>query len=132
MTKLARASVSGAVAFAAAQVVDMRVTGRQGSATPVLGFEALTRRRVPDGVPRVFVGYAVQSALAPMAALAASRTSQRVLPRFGAAVMAPLVWAGIVNPALGVSSWPGHWTRDDWTRELTLKSVLAVAVLAAL
>jgi hypothetical protein len=37
MTKLARASVSGAVAFAAAQVVDSRVTGRGPSETPVLG-----------------------------------------------------------------------------------------------
>jgi hypothetical protein len=132
MTRLARASLSGAVAFAAAQVVDMRVTGRQGSATPILGFEALTRQRVPDGVPRVLVGYAVQSALAPMAAVAADRTGPAVVRRFGAAVLTPLVWAGVVNPALGVSSWPWQWTRNDWTRELTLKSALAVGVLAAL
>jgi hypothetical protein len=132
MTKLARASVSGAVAFAAAQVVDIRVTGRGGSETPVRGFEALTRRPVPDGVPQVFVGYVVQSALAPMAAVAATRAGPRLPARFGAAVLAPLVWVGVVNPALGVSSWPWHWSRDDWTRELTLKSVLAVAVVAAL
>jgi hypothetical protein len=67
-----------------------------------------------------------------MAAVAATLAGPRLPPRFGAAVLAPLVWAGILNPALGVSSCPWHWTRDDWTRELTLKSVLAVAVLAAL
>jgi hypothetical protein len=132
MARLARASFSGAVAFAAAQMVDIRVNDRQGSETPVLGVEALTRRPIPDAVPRVLVGYAVQSALAPMAAVAATLAGPRVAPRFGAAVLAPLLWAGIVNPALGASSWPWHWTRDDWTREFTLKGVLAVAVLAAL
>ena len=34
LTKLARASAGGALALAAAQMVDMRVTGRQGSDTP--------------------------------------------------------------------------------------------------
>jgi hypothetical protein len=65
-----------------------------------------------------------------MAAVAATLARPRVAHRFGAAVLAPLLWVGFVNPALGVSSWPWRWTRDDWTRELTLKSVLAVAVSA--
>jgi hypothetical protein len=132
MSRLARASISGAVAFGVAQMIDIRVTGRHGSQTPVLAFERLTRRTVPDGALDVLVGYAVQSALAPIAAVAATLVGPRVAPRFGAAVLAPLLWVGIVNPALGVSSWPWHWTQDDWTRELTLKSVLAIAVVAAI
>ena len=56
LTKLPRASVGGALALAAAQMVDMRVTGRQGSDTPIRGFEALTRRRVRGTVARAAVG----------------------------------------------------------------------------
>lgn len=132
LTKLPRASVGGALALATAQMVDMRVTGRQGSDTPIRGFEALTRRRVRATVARAAVGYAVQSSLAPLAAVAAVLAGQRVTRRFGAAALAPLAFVGIVNPALGISAWPWRWTRSDWTRELTLKSVMAVAVVAAL
>ena len=132
MRRLARASVTGATVFAAVQMIDIQVTGRHGSDTPVLAFEALTRRTVPGGVPRMLVGYAVQSSLAPAAAVAGMLAGRSAVRRFGAALLAPFVVAGIINPALGASSWPWHWTRDAWTREFTLKSVLAVAVVATL
>jgi hypothetical protein len=132
LTKLARASAAGAVAFAAAQMVDIRITGRPTSDTPVRAVEALSRRRVRSAVARAAVGYTVQSSLAPVAAVAATLAGQRVTRRFAAAVLAPIVVVGTLNPVLGVSAWPWRWTRSDWTRELTLKSVLAVAVLVAL
>ncbi len=132
LAKLARASAGGALALAAAQMVDMRVTGRPGSDTPVRGFEILTRRRVRGTATRTAVGYAVQSTLAPLAAVAAALDNQRMTRRFAAAAVAPLIVTVIVNPTLGASAWPWHWTRSDWMHELTLKSVLAVAVVAAL
>ena len=132
LTKLARASAGGALALAAAQMVDMQLTGRQGSDTPVRAFEALTRHRVRNDAEGAAVGYSVQSCLAPLGAVAALRAGERVTRRFGAAFFAPLVFVGIVGPALGASAWPWHWTRNDWTRELTLKSVLAIAIIAAL
>jgi hypothetical protein len=132
LTKLARASAGGALALAAAQMVDMRVTGRQGSDTPVRAFEALTRHRVRNDAEGTAVGYFVQSSLAPLGAVAALLAGERVTRRFGAAFLAPLVFVGIVGPAVGASAWPWHWTRNDWTRELTLKSVLAIAIIAGL
>jgi hypothetical protein len=130
--KLARASVVGALALAAAQMVDMRVTGRPGSDTPVRAVEILTRHRVQNAAARAAVGYAVQSSLAPVAAVAAHLAGQRLTRRFAAATLAPLIVVGIVNPALGTSTWPWHWTRNDWTRELALKSALAIATIGAL
>lgn len=132
LTKLARASAGGALALAAAQAVDMRLTGRPGSDTPVRGFELLSGRHVRGTAARIAVGYAVQSSLAPLASVATALAGQRVTRRFGAAALAPLVVTAIVNPTVGVSAWPWHWTRSDWTRELTLKSVLALVVTAAL
>jgi hypothetical protein len=131
-THLARASASGALALAAAQMVDMQVTGRPGSDTPVRAVEILRHRPVRDAAARTAVGYSVQSLLAPVAAVAGQLAGPRVTRRFAAATLAPLVVVGIVNPAFGVSPWPWRWTRDDWTRELTLKSVLAIATIAAL
>jgi hypothetical protein len=132
LLKLARASACGALALAAAQDVDMRVTGRPGSDTPVRGFEILSRRCVRGTVARTAVGYAVQSSLAPLAAVAAGLAGQRVTRRFAAAMLSPLIVTVIVNPTFGASAWPWHWARSDWTRELTLKSVLAIAIVAAL
>ena len=132
LSKLARASAGGALALAAAQIVDMRVTGRSGSDTPVRGFEILSRHRVRGTAARTAVGYAVQSSLAPLGAVAAARAGPRVTRRFGAAALAPLLFVGVVNPAFGASAWPWRWTRSDWTRELTLKSVMAIAIIAAL
>ena len=132
LTKLVRASAGGALALAAAQMVDMRVTGRPGSDTPIRGFEILSRRRVRGTAARTAVAYSVQSSLAPVGAVAAVLAGQRVTRRFGAAAMAPLLFVGVVNPAFGASAWPWRWTRSDWTRELTLKSVMAIAIIAAL
>jgi len=132
LMKLARASVSGALALAAAQMVDMRVTGRHGSDTPVLAAEVLTRRHIRQPAVRAAVGYGVQSSLAPVAAVAALLAGPRVTARLGAATLAPIVVVGTINPALGTTTWPWRWTRNYWTRELTLKSVLAVATVAAL
>ena len=132
LTKLARASAGGALALAAAQMVDMRVTGRQASDTPVRGFEALSRHHVRNPAERAVVGYAVQSSLAPLGAGAALLAGHQLTRRFGAATLAPLLFVGIVNPALGISPWPSRWTRSDWTRELTLKSVMAIAIIAPL
>jgi len=132
MRNLARASASGALALAAAQMLDMRVTGRQGSDTPVRAFEALSRHRVRNAAERAAVAYAVQSSLAPLGAVAALLAGQRGTRRFGAAALGPLVFVGIVGPALGASAWPWRWTSRDWARELTLKSVMAIAVIAAL
>jgi hypothetical protein len=113
-------------------MVDMRVTRRPGSDTPVRAVEILRHRPVRGAGARTAVGYSVQSLLGPVAAAAAHRAGPRVTRRFAAATLAPLVVVGIVNPALGVSPWPWRWTRNDWTRELTLKSVLAIATIAAL
>jgi hypothetical protein len=131
-TKLARASAGGALALATAQMIDMLVTGRQGSDSPVRAFETLSRHCVQSAAARVAVGYAVQSTLAPVGAVAAVLAGQRATHRLGAATIAPLVVSGILNPAFGSAAWPWHWTRSDWTRELTLKSVLAIAVITAL
>ena len=132
LTKLARASAGGALALAAAQMVDIRVTGRQASDTPVRAFEGLTRHRVRSPAGRAAVGYAVQSSLAPLGAGAALLAGHQLTRRLGAATLAPLLFVGIVNPALGISTWPWRWTRSDWTRELTLKSVMAIAIVAPL
>jgi hypothetical protein len=131
-TKLARASACGALGLGAAQMIDMRVTGRQGSDTPVRAFEAVSHRQVRGRAARAAVGYAVQSTLGPLGAVAAVLAGEKMTRRFGAAALPPLLVAGIVSPALGASTWPWRWTRIDWTRELTLKSAFAIAVVAAL
>ncbi len=132
LTKLARASVEGALALAAAQTVDMRLTGRPSSDTPLRTFEAVSRRRVRSPAARAAVGYAVQSSLAPAGAVAAVLAGEPVTRRFVAAALTPLAVVGTVGPALGASAWPWCWTRSDWTREFALKSVLALAIVAAL
>jgi hypothetical protein len=132
MTNLAHACVSGAVALAAAQIVDMRVFGRHPTDTPVHAFQTVTHLQVPEGLPRTIVGYVVQSLLAPMAAVAATLAGERAAPRFVAALVVSLSLPTVVNPALGASDWPSHWTKNDWTRELLIKSVLATTVVAAL
>ena len=132
LMKLARASVDGALALAAAQMVDMRLTGRPVSDTPLRTFEAVSRRRVRSPKARAAVGYAVQSSLAPAGAVAAVLAGEPVTRRLGAAVLTPLAVVGFVGPALGASAWPWYWTRRDWTRELALKSVLALAIVAGL
>jgi hypothetical protein len=130
LPKLARASARGALALAAVQMVDVRVTGRPGSDTPVRGFEIVSHRRVRSTAARTAVGYAVQSSLAPLAAVAAALAGPRKMRRFGAAALAPLIVTVIVNPTFGASAWPRRWTKSDWTRELTLKSVMAIAIIA--
>jgi hypothetical protein len=131
-TKLAQASVDGALALAAAQMVDMRLTGRPGSETPLATFEAVSRRRVRSPAARSAVGYAVQSSLAPVGAIAAVLAGKQTTRRYVAAALTPLAVVGTVGPAVGASAWPWRWTRSDWTRELTLKSAMAIAVVAAL
>jgi hypothetical protein len=130
LTKLARVSAWGALALGAAQMVDVRVTGRPGSDTPVRGFEILSHRCVRSTVARTALGYAVQSSLAPLAAVAASLAGPPKTRRFGAAALAPLIVTVVVNPTFGASAWPWRWTKSDWTRELTLKSVMAIAIIA--
>jgi hypothetical protein len=131
-TKLARASAFGPLALGAAQILDMRVTGRRASDTPVRAFEAVSHHQVRGGAARATVGYAVQSTLGPLGAVAAVSAGERMTRRLGAAALPPLLVAGIVSPALGASAWPWRWTRIDWTRELALKSAFAIAVVAAL
>jgi hypothetical protein len=113
-------------------MIDMLVSGRQGSDSPVRVFETVSRHRVQSAAARVAVGYAVQSTLAPVGAVAAVLAGQRVTRQLGAATIAPLVVSGILNPAFGSAAWPWHWTPTDWTRELTLKSALAMAIVIAL
>lgn len=132
MANLARASASGAITFAAAQLIDMRLTGRPSSDTPIRAVELLIKRPVKGRLLRTVLAYGVQSSLAPSAALAASLAGGRPTRRFGAAFLAPFAFVALVNPALGVAAGPRRWTAGDWTRELTLKSVLAIAVTAAL
>ena len=132
VTNFGRASVTGALVLAVAQMIDMRVTGRSASGTPVRAVEIVTRTRVRDPAARAAVGYAVQSFLAPVSAVAAQLAGPRTTQRLGAATLAPLVVVGVLNPSLGASAWPWRWTRNDWTRELTLKSVLAISVMVAL
>jgi hypothetical protein len=132
ITRIALASASGAVALAAAQNADMWITGRRASETPVRAFEILTGRFVSSQTARTAVGYAVQSFLGPTAAVAARLAGRRVAARLAAATLAPISVVGIVNPVLGSAQWPWRWTREDWTRELTLKSVLAIAVVTTL
>jgi hypothetical protein len=132
MTNLARASASGAVSFAAAQLIDIRLTGRPSSDTPVRAVEMLIRRPVKGPLLRTVLAYGVQSSLAPTAVVAASLAGASPTRRLGAAFLAPVAFVALVNPALGVSTWPWRWTAGDWVRELTLKSVLAIAVTAAL
>ncbi len=132
MTNLARASASGAITFAAAQLLDMRLTGRSSSDTPVCAVERLIGRSVQGAVLRNVLAYGVQSSLAPSAAVAASLAGGRPRRRLGAAFLAPFTFVALVNPALGASTWPWRWTAGDWVRELTLKSALALSVTAAL
>jgi hypothetical protein len=131
-TKLARASACGALGLGVAQIVDMRITGRQGSDTPVRAFEVVSHHQVRGAAARAAVGYAVQSTLGPLGAVAAVLAGEKTTRRFGAAALASLLVAGVVSPALGASTWPWRWTRIDWMRELTLKSAFAIAVIAAL
>jgi hypothetical protein len=132
MTNVARASASGAITFAAAQLIDMRLTGRPSSDTPVRAVEKLIGHPVQGPLLRKALGYGVQSSLAPSAAVAASLAGGRPTRRLGAAFLAPFAFVALVNPALGVSAWPWHWSAGDWARELTLKSTLAIAVTVAL
>jgi hypothetical protein len=132
MTNVARASASGAITFAAAQLIDMRLTGRPSSDTPVRAVEKLIGHPVQDPLLRKVLAYGVQSSLAPSAAVAASLAGRRPTRRLGAAFLAPFAFVALVNPALRVSTWPWHWTAGDWVRELTLKSALAIAVTVAL
>jgi hypothetical protein len=132
MTNLPRASASGAITLAAAQLFDMWLTGRPSSNTPVRAVERLIGRPVQGPLLRNVLAYGVQSSLAPSAAAAASLAGGRPTRRFGAAFLAPFTFVALVNPAIGASAWPWRWTAGDWVRELTLKSALAIAVLAAL
>ena len=132
MSNVARASASGAITFAAAQLIDMQLTGRPSSDTPVRAVEKLIGHPVKDPLLRNVLAYGVQSSLAPSAAVAASAAGGRPTRRLGAAFLAPFAFVALVNPALGVSTWPWRWTAGDWVRELTLKSALAIAVTAAL
>ncbi len=132
MSNVARASASGAITFAAAQLIDMRLTGRPSSDTPVCAVEKLIGHPVKDPLLRNVLSYGVQSSLAPSAAIAASLAGGRHTRGLGAAFLAPFAFVALVNPALGVSTWPWRWTAGDWARELTLKSALAIAVTAAL
>ena len=132
MTNVARASASGAITFAAAQLIDMRLTGRPSSDTPVRAVEKLIGHPVQGPLLRKALGYGVQSSLAPSAVVAASVAGGRTTRRLGAAFLAPVAFVALVNPALGVSAWPWHWSAGDWVRELTLKSTLAIAVTVAL
>jgi hypothetical protein len=110
----------------------MRLTGRPSSNTPVRAVEMLIRRPVKGALLRTVLAYGVQSSLAATAAVAASRAGGRPMRRLAAAFLAPFAFVALVNPALGVSTWPRRWTAEDWVRELTLKSVLAVSVTASL
>jgi hypothetical protein len=132
MTNVARASASGAITFAAAQLTDMRLTGRPSSDTPVRAVEKLIGHPVQCPLLRNVLAYGVQSSLAPSAAVAASLAGGKPSRRLGAAFLAPFTFVAFVNPMLGVSTWPSHWTAGDWVRELTLKSALAIAVTIAL
>ena len=132
MTNVARASASGAITFAAAQLIDMRLTGRPSSDTPIRAVELLIQRPVKGRLLRTVLAYGVQSSLAPSAAFAASLAGGRPTRQLGTAFLAPFALVALVNPALGVSTWPWRWTAGDWARELTLKSVLAMAVTTAL
>lgn len=132
MTHVARASAIGAITFAAAQAIDMRLTGRPSSDTPVRAVERLIRHRVQGRLLSSVLGYGVQSSLAPTAAVAASLAGVRPTRQLAAAFLAPLAFVTLVNPALGASTWPWHWTPGDWLREFTLKSALAIAVTATL
>jgi hypothetical protein len=132
MTNLARASVSGAISLALAQLIDIQLTGRPTSDTPVRAVERLIGHPVEGQLLRSVLGYGVQSSLAPGAAIAASQAGGRPARRLAAAFLAPFAFVALVNPAIGASTWPWHWTAEDWVRELTLKSVLAIAVTATL
>jgi hypothetical protein len=132
VTNVARASASGAVTFAAAQLIDMRLTSRPSSDTPVRAVEKLIGHPVQGPLLRNVLAYGVQSSLALSAAVAASLAGGRPTRRLGAAFVAPFAFVALVNPALGVATWPWRWTAGDWVRELTLKSALAIAVSAAL
>jgi hypothetical protein len=139
MTNVARASASGAITFAAAQLIDMRLTGRPSSDTPVRAVERLIGHPIKGPLLRNVLAYGVQSSLAPSAAVAASLAGGRPTRRLGAAFLAPgaaflapFTFVALVNPAIGVSAWPWRWTAGDWVRELTLKSALAIAATAAL
>ena len=103
--------------------VDMRLTGRPGSDTPLRTFEAVRRRRLRSPGARAAVGYAVQSSLAPAGAIATAMAGEQVTRRFVAAALTPLAVVGTVGPALGASARPWCRTRSDWTREFALKSV---------
>ena len=132
MTDVARASASGAITFAAAQLVDMRLTGRPSSDTPVRAVEKLIGHPVQGPLLRNVLAYGVQSWLAPSAAVAATLAGGKPSRRLGAAFLAPFTFVAFVNPAVGASTWPWRWTAGDWVRELTLKSALAISVTAAL
>jgi hypothetical protein len=130
--RIALASASGAMALAAAQEADMWITGRPASEMPVRAFEILTGRLVSSQRARTVVGYAVQSSLGPAAAVAVRLAGQRISTRLAAGTLAPLILVGTLNPLLGSGQWPWRWTREDWTRELAIKSMLAIAVVTTL
>lgn len=89
ITNLARASATGAITLAAVQLIDMRLTGRPSSDTPVRAVEMLIGRPVQGPLLRNVLAYGVQSALAPSAAVAASLAGDKPKRRLEAAFLAP-------------------------------------------
>ena len=129
MNNVVRASAAGSVALAAAQLIDIRVTGRDPSPAPIVAIERLLGRPVPHPA-QTAVSYAAQSSVAAAAALPTNLIGGSFTRRLAIAYLAALSTGLIVDPALGASSWPSRWSASDWARELTLKGTLAIAVAA--
>lgn len=127
-----RASAVGAVALAAAQAVDMAITGRPASGVPVRVVERLTGRTLKSAVVRTAAGYAAQSSIALSAALSARLAGGSATRQAGTAFASAVGGGAIVDGALGAVEAPWHWTPAGWAREAALKGALAIAVVAAL
>ena len=130
-SRLLPAAAAGAVTLAAAQIMDMRLTGRPPSDVPARVVERLTGRTLQQGAARTVIVYGAQSSLALLAAAIAVTSGRRGGPApFGAALTATVLLAGVFDAALGAAPAPWKWTPVDWTRECVLKGAMSAAVVA--
>jgi hypothetical protein len=132
MSSLTRASGASAVVFAVAQIIDMRLTGRPASKTPVRVVERVMRRPIEGEFARITTGYGAQSSVPVAAAVFASLVDGSRTRRFGAALAGSVGGGVLVDSGLGASDSPWRWSRQDWARELVLKSALAATVAVTL
>ena len=128
VTDVVRGGTAGAVALAAAQLADMRITKRDSSDAPLKLVKTLTGWEPRHAAARNVVSYASQSTIPLVAAAVVSSVDAGPAKRFSVAWVVTLVGAAIVDVGFGVVEPPWRWSGAEWGRELALKGAMAAGV----